>query len=297
MKSLSLYIIEKYGMSDDVKNCTDEILQYIKDNISSVPKQHTFSFNKGIFKQIVVDFNEKVPAAAFVPFDSSAKDNMIKIILNPNFINDIDNNDLYISIVHELTHGLEYVNMQNKNIERKNSEKYYVAAKYLMNDEENDKKGLNLKKFFHQFTYLNERSERLAFLSMIYKEIESLAEKIGIERFKRKIKTYKSYIDIAELIEDPYIIWLYNIKVDFNQIKKDTWYKKEFVNTYNKIYNENKTYNQIIKYIELKLNKFEKKLNDIIPKIIFDVINKIENKDKNQEDTKTKLKKYLDENK
>lgn len=294
MKSLTSYIIEKYGMSDDVKNCADEILQYVKNNTIKDDSFHYFSHNKGAFKdrKIVLNIkNNKGISGSFFPFESFTD---ILMLLEYD-LDYPDYEELYTTIIHELTHALEYINLSKKDIINNDDPKYRAAINYIDDTKNIEKDGYNYEDFFHDFTYYTDPHERLAFMSQIYKDVENIIKK---ENVTRKNLDYNKLFN--KLIENEFVInniytMIANLEKICNFKKPES--KKKVVDTYNRIYNDNKTFSQLIKFMKLRLDKFKNKLNDLLPKIIFDVINKIENKDKNQEDTKTKLKKYIEENK
>lgn len=295
MKSLSSYITEKYGMSDDVKNCADEILKYIKNNTIKDNSFHYFSHNKGVFKdrKIVVNIknNNMGINGSFFPFESFTD---ILMLLEYD-LDYPDYEELYPIIIHELTHALEYINLSKKDIINNDDPKYRAALNYIDDPKNIEKDDYDYEDFFHDFTYYTDPHERLAYMSQIYKDVEDIIKK---ENITRKNLNYKKLF--YELIENEFVIHnIYTMIANLEKICnfKKPESKKKVVDTYNRIYNDNKTFNQLVKFMKLRLDKFENKLNNILPKIIFDVINKIENKDKNHKDVKTKLKKCLEENK
>lgn len=295
MKSLTSYITEKYGMSDDVKNYANDILNFLKNNFIKDNLIHDFSYNKGIFKDktiIVQIYNNTEISGSFLPFESAT--NVLVIALEYD-LDYPDYEELYLIIIHELTHALEYVNLRKKKIMYTNDPKYYTAVNYMDNPNNIEKDSYDYEDFFHDFTYYTDPHERLAYMSQIYKDVEDIIKK---ENITRKNLDYNKLFN--KLIENEFVIGnIFMLKHNFEKIRnfKKPESKKKVVDTYNSIYNDNKTFSQLVKLMKLRLDKFENKLNNILPKIIFDVINKIENKDKNHKDIKTKLKKCLEENK
>lgn len=295
MKSLTSYITEKYGMSDDVKNYADDILDFLKNNSIKNNTIQKFTYNKGVFKdrKIVVNIKNNIKiSGAFLPFESS--DDNIIIFLEYD-LDYPDYNELYLIIIHELTHALEYVNLYKKNIINTEDPKYRTAINYMNNPNNIEKDEYDYEDFFHDFTYYTDPRERLAYMSQIYKNVEDIIKKENITRNNFDYNKLFSKLINNEIIIENIFIMRRNLERICNFKKPES--KKKVVDTYNRIYNDNKTFNQLVKFMKLKLNKFENKLNDLLPKIIFDVINKIENKDKNHKDVKTKLKKCLEENK
>lgn len=148
MKSLTSYITEKYGMSDDIKNYADEILQYVKNNTIKDDSFHYFSHNKGVFKdkKIVVNIKNDIKiSGVFLPFESSDDDIIIFLEYDLDYP---DYNELYLIIIHELTHALEYVNLYKKNIINTDDPKYRAAVNYMSNPNNIEKDKYDYEDFF-----------------------------------------------------------------------------------------------------------------------------------------------------
>ena len=88
-------------------------------------------------------------------------------------------------------------------------------------------------------------------------------ENFKYDEFKDKLKNISIWKEYFKL--SIFILKLKNSKFSNKQ--------KEYVeNTWSKLYNENKTFNQIIKELYANWEKFEKKFEQLVPKIICNYI-------------------------
>ena len=125
---------------------------------------------------------------------------------------------------------------------------------------------IDVRMWLSRCNYFLNDQERNAYLSQLETDIESLFKNdhINIEdfnytEFKNKLKStsiWKEYFKLSI-----FILKLKNSKFSNEQ--------KEYVeNTWSQLYNENKTFNQIIKELYANWEKFEKKFEQLVPKII-----------------------------
>lgn len=257
--SLYPYIVESLGKFDNAGKVVKHIIDTLKSNFESQTIDCT---NDNVyFKYINIELNTNANGyGSYLKF----KDDTAYLELgakNKEYFT--ENIDMYIKLcVHELLHGYEDYNRI------KNTDKGIFA--YLNDKYKNSFANLNsqndLKMWLSRCNYFLNDQERNAYLSQLENDIESLFknEHITIENFnytifKDKLKNtsiWKEYFKLST-----FILNLKNSNFSDEQ-------KKHVENLWEQLYNENKAFNQINKELYNNWKKFEKKFEQLVPKII-----------------------------
>lgn len=253
------YVIESLGKFDNADKVVKHIIDTLKSNFESQTIDCT---NDNVyFKYINITLNTGENGyGTYLKF----KDNTVYLEIgtkSKDYL--IENIDRYTkTIIHELLHGFEDYNRI------KNTGQGIFA--YLNDKYKNSFANLNsqndVKMWLSRCIYLLNDQERNAYLSQLETDIESLfkndnirIEDFNYSKFKDKLKStsiWKEYFKLSI-----FILKLKNSKFSDEQ--------KEYVeNTWSQLYNENKTFNQIIKELYANWEKFEKKFEQLVPKII-----------------------------
>lgn len=252
-------IDEKYGKFDNaglvVKHIIDKLKTKYRSQVIDCSEFNVF------FKKIDITIDNS--GTHIASYDSLKNDILYIEILcesKKDFIKDID---VYVKlIVHELLHAYEdynRINKTGKSIFDFYGDKYINSFTSVNSENE-------IKKYLSRCNYFLISQERNAYLSQLEYDIESIFknEHIKIEdfnytKFKENLKKtdiWKEYFNLSL-----FILKLYNSKLDNEQIKyiEDIWQD---------LYSEKKTFNQIRKELYNKWQKFEKKFEQLVPKII-----------------------------
>ena len=257
--SLYPYIVESLGKFDNAGKVVKHIIDTLKSNFESQVIDCT---NDNVyFKYIDIELNTNANGyGSYLKF----KDDTVYLELgakNKEYF--IENIDMYIKLcVHELLHGYEdYNRIKNtgQGIFTYLNDKYKNSFANL--NSQND-----LKMWLSRCNYFLNDQERNAYLSQLVNDIESLFknEHITIEnfsytKFKDKLKNsfmWKEYFKLST-----FILNLKNSKFSDEQ-------KKHVENLCEQLYKEKKTFNQINKEMYNNWKKFEKKFEQLVPKII-----------------------------
>ena len=257
--SLYPYIVESLGKFDNAGKVVKHIIDTLKSNFESQVIDCT---NDNVyFKYIDIELNTNANGyGSYLKF----KDDTVYLELgakNKEYF--IENIDMYIKLcVHELLHGYEdYSRIKNtgQGIFTYSNDKYKNSFANL--NSQND-----LKMWLSRCNYFLNDQERNAYLSQLVNDIESLFknEHITIEnfsytKFKDKLKNtsiWKEYFNLSI-----FILNLKNSKFSDEQ-------KKHVENLCEQLYKEKKTFNQINKEMYNNWKKFEKKFEQLVPKII-----------------------------
>jgi hypothetical protein len=252
------YIVENYGKFDNAGLVLKHIIDVLKNNFKS-QKIDCKEYNV-YFDYLDIEIDES--SNSYAGYDSY-KDKIVKIVLHGSEEYFNDNIDKYIKLIlHELLHGYEdYNRIKNtgKSIYDYWNEKYANSFKSLnsLND---------VKAWLSRANYFLNSQERNAYLSeleydikKIFKDDHITIETFNYSKFKQKLKEsdmWKNYFDISI-----FILKLYNTNWNNNQ--------KEYVEElWANTYKEQKTFNQIKKELYNKWQKFEKKFEQLVPKLI-----------------------------
>ena len=256
------YVVESLGKFDNAGKVVKHIIDTLKGNFESQTIDCTD--DNVYFKYINITLNTDVNGyGSYLKF----RDDTLYVELGANKEYFAENINRYTKLlIHELLHGYEDYNRI------KNTGKgmfAYYNEKYK-NSFANLNSLIDVRMWLSRCNYFLNNQERNAYLSQLEIDIESLFKNdhINIEdfnytEFKNKLKStsiWKEYFKLSI-----FILKLKNSKFSNEQ--------KEYVeNTWSKLYNENKTFNQIIKELYANWEKFEKKFEQLVPKIICNYI-------------------------
>ena len=251
-----------------IKFCIRNILKNIELNFSYINKANS---TDKLFSALFYHLNEigenseiydQIPIkwyAQYIKYDNDTV--YINICTTQNNFN--ENIDVYVKlIIHELLHAYEdYNRIKNtgQGIFAYYNEKYKKSFAHL--NSQND-----IKRQLSRCNYFLNDQERNAYLSQIETDIESIFknEHIKIEdfnytEFKDKLKNtdiWKEYFKLSTFI----------LKLKNSECSNE---QKQYVeDIWNQLYNKKKTFNQINKELYNNWQKFEKKFEQLVPKII-----------------------------
>lgn len=252
------YIVESLGKFDNAGLVIKHIIDELQNNFES--QKISCQDDNVYFKYIDIKLNNNVKGyGTYLKF----KDDTIYLEIGANKEYFNENIDKYIkTIVHELLHGYEdYNRIKNtgQGIFAYYNDKYKNSFNNI--NSQND-----IKMWLSRYNYFLNSQERNAYLSQLESDIEKIFknEHITIEdfnytKFKNKLKEtdiWKEYFKLSV-----FILKLKNSKWNNEQ-------KKYVENLWAQLYNEKKTFSQIIKELYNNWEKFEKKFEQLVPKII-----------------------------
>lgn len=253
------YIIENYGKFDNAGLVVKHIIDELQDNFES--QKINCQDDNVYFKYINIQINNQQNGfASYIKY----QDNTVFIELFCKSLNDFKFNiDSYVkTIIHELLHGYEdYNRIKNtgQGIFAYYNDKYKNSFNNI--NSQND-----IKMWLSRCNYFLNSQERNAYLSQLESDIEKIFkdEHITIEdfdytKFKNKLKEtdiWKEYFKLSV-----FILKLKNLKWNNEQKQyvEFVWYN---------LYSDKKSFNQIVKELYSNWEKFEKKFEQLVPKII-----------------------------
>ena len=253
------YIVENYGKFDNAGLVVKHIIDELQDNFES--QKINCQDDNVYFKYINIQINNQQNGfATYIKY----QDNTVFIELFCKSLNDFKFNiDSYVkTIIHELLHGYEDYN-RIKNTGQGIFAYYNDKYKNSFNNINSQN---NIKMWLSRCNYFLNSQERNAYLSQLESDIEKIFkdEHIKIEdfdytKFKNKLKEtdiWKEYFKLSV-----FILKLKNSKWNNEQ--------KQYVEfVWDHLYNEKKSFNQIVKELYNNWEKFEKKFEQLVPKII-----------------------------
>ena len=252
-------MFESLGKFDNANNVIRHILNALEENLES--QTIDCSEDKVYFKFIDIKLNHGAcNYGAYIKYENET----VYIELgckDKEYLH--DNIDKYANtLVHELLHGYEDYNRITNN---KSSMFLNLDDKYK-NSFNNLNSYRDLERYMARCNYFLNSQERNAYLSQLENDIESLFknDNIDIENFKYsyfkdKLKNsgiWKKYFELAEFVN-----FIYNSKLNDDQ-------KSVVEKTWKTLYDEDKHFSDIRKEIYTKWNKFERKFEQLVPKII-----------------------------
>lgn len=252
------YVVESLGKFDNAGKVVKHITDTLKTNFES--QVIDCSNDNVYFKYINIKLNTNEKRyGSYLKFKDDTV--YLEIGANKEYFN--ENIDRYVkTIVHELLHGYEdYNRIKNtgQGIFAYYNDKYKNSFNNINSQDD-------LKMWLSRCNYFLNSQERNAYLSQLESDIESLFknEHITIEdfnytKFKDKLKNsfmWKEYFKLSI-----FILKLKNAKLTNKE-------KKHVENLWAQLYNEKKTFSQIIKELYNNWEKFEKKFEQLVPKII-----------------------------
>ena len=230
---------EKYGELNGIQNIISYILSDILDN--NLKSIYKFIYNDITVNLYIKDIENYYLDAEYDIEKTNFKHNDIYIILEfPH--KDVDDSNIGKLIGHEILHGVEDLICHNN---------IYNAAPI---------EAKNISKFI----YLLDYHERNAYLSQLMSDIKEI-----INKYHWDTKTI-NYKKLIEELKHKSRIWnVYFSFYDFiDQFKNDT--TGRYLSQFNKIKNKQYTIQQTINELITKFNKFKRKFENNVPKIVCD---------------------------
>ena len=252
------YIVESLGKFDNAGKVVKHIIDALKTNFESQVIDCT---NDNVyFKYIDIKLNNNGKGyGTYLKFKDDTV--YLEIGANKEYFN--ENIDQYIkTIVHELLHGYEdYNRIKNtgQGIFAYYNDKYKNSFNNINSQDD-------LKMWLSRCNYFLNSQERNAYLSQLESDIESLFknEHITIEDF--------NYTKFKDKLKNSFMWKIYfKLSTFILQLKNKKWsneQKKYVENLWAQLYNETKTFSQIIKELYNNWERFEKKFEQLVPKII-----------------------------
>ena len=254
------YIIESLGKFDNAGKVVKHILDTLKTNFESQVIDCT---NDNVyFKYIDIKLNTNTNENGYWSY-LEFKNDTVYLELGAKkeyFIEHIDN---YAKIIiHELLHGYEdYNRIKNtgQGIFAYYNDKYRNSFFNL--NSEND-----IIMWLSRCNYLLNSQERNAYLSQLESDIESLFknEHITIEDFN--YTQFKDKLKNTSIWQEYFKLSIFILKLKNSNFSNEQ--KKYVENTWERVYKEKKTFNQITKELYNNWEKFEKKFEQLVPKIV-----------------------------
>ena len=232
---------EKYGELNGIQNLIPYVLDDLLDN--KLKSKYTFIYNDMNINLYITDEDSNYLHAQYDYSKTNFKHNDIYIILEfpHKDVDDIISN-IGKLIGHEILHGVEDLICHNN---------IYNAAPIEAKD-------------ISKFIYLLDYHERNAYLSQLTFDIKEIIDK---HNWNTKTINYKKLI---EELKDKSRIWsIYFSFYDFiDKFKNDT--TGRYLSQFNKIKNKQYTIQQAINELITKFNKFKRKFENNVPKIVYD---------------------------
>lgn len=255
-------INEEYGVPNGCEEIARKILKGIERKGSYTLRN--IAINNDWIKNVnVIIVNNNNISASYLPLQSEIKlENdkyyfyplVIKINVNEN------NEEKFVSIMHELTHAYEDYNRKLKNQETliDNGIKCGYNKNRLQTNNVNEY-------IISRILYYTYNVERNAFIASMVGELKHCNKYFqtinDVADFLRNTKTYHLYVQVLNWIND-----LSEID-DIDTQNEILSYVKQLSNL------DFNTFNQLVKYFKQKKEEIEKKFNTIIPKIAYEHLN------------------------
>lgn len=252
------YVLESLGKFDNAGKVIKHIIDTLKTNFES---QEIDCTNDNVyFKYINIKLNTNgIGYGSYLKL----KDNTVYLEIGANKEYFNENIDKYIKIiVHELLHGYEDYNRI------KNTGQGIFA--YLNDKYKNSFANLNsqnnVKMWLSRCNYFLNNQERNAYLSQLETDIELLFknEHITIEDFS--YTKFKDKLKNTNIWKEYFKLSIFILRLKNSQFSNEQ--KKYVENIWEQLYSEKKTFNQINKELYSNWEKFEKKFEQLVPKII-----------------------------
>lgn len=253
------YIVENYGKFDNAGLVVKHIIDELQDNFES--QKINCQDDNVYFKYIDIQINNQQNGiATYIKY----QDNTVFIELFCKSVNDFKFNiDRYIkTIVHELLHGYEdYNRIKNtgQGIFAFYNDKYKNSFNNI--NSQND-----IKMWLSRCNYFLNSQERNAYLSQLESDIDSLFknEHITIKDFN--YTKFKNKLKETDIWKEYFKLSVFILKLKNSKWNNEQKQYVEFV--WDNLYSEKKSFNQIVKELYSNWEKFEKKFEQLVPKII-----------------------------
>lgn len=253
------YIVESLGKFDNAGLVVKHIIDELQDNFES--QKISCQDDNVYFKYIDIQINNQQNGiATYIKY----QDNTVFIELFCKSVNDFKFNiDRYIkTIVHELLHGYEdYNRIKNtgQGIFAYYNDKYKNSFNNI--NSQND-----IKMWLSRCNYFLNSQERNAYLSQLESDIEKIFknEHITIEDFN--YTKFKNKLKETDIWKEYFKLSVFILKLKNSKWNNEQKQYVEFV--WDNLYSEKKSFNQIVKELYSNWEKFEKKFEQLVPKII-----------------------------
>lgn len=253
------YIIENYGKFDNVGLVIKHIIDELQNNFES--QKINCQDDNVYFKYIDIQINNQQNGiATYIKY----QDNTVFIELFCKSLNDFKFNiDSYVkTIIHELLHGYEdYNRIKNtgQGIFAYYNDKYKNSFNNI--NSKND-----IKMWLSRCNYFLNSQERNAYLSQLESDIENIFknEHITIEDFN--YTKFKNKLKETDIWKEYFKLSVFILKLKNSKWNNEQKQYVEFV--WDNLYSEKKSFNQIVKELYSNWEKFEKKFEQLVPKII-----------------------------
>lgn len=253
------YIIENYGKFDNAGLVIKHIIDELQNNFES--QKINCQDDNVYFKYIDIQINNQQNGiATYIKY----QDNTVFIELFCKSLNDFKFNiDSYVkTIIHELLHGYEdYNRIKNtgQGIFAYYNDKYKNSFNNI--NSQND-----IKMWLSRCNYFLNSQERNAYLSQLESDIENIFknEHITIEDFN--YTKFKNKLKETDIWKEYFKLSVFILKLKNSKWNNEQKQYVEFV--WDNLYSEKKSFNQIVKELYSNWEKFEKKFEQLVPKII-----------------------------
>lgn len=253
------YIIENYGKFDNAGLVVKHIIDELQNNFES--QKINCQDDNVYFKYIDIQINNQQNGiATYIKY----QDNTVFIELFCKSLNDFKFNiDSYVkTIIHELLHGYEdYNRIKNtgQGIFAYYNDKYKNSFNNI--NSQND-----IKMWLSRCNYFLNSQERNAYLSQLESDIENIFknEHITIEDFN--YTKFKNKLKETDIWKEYFKLSVFILKLKNSKWNNEQKQYVEFV--WDNLYSEKKSFNQIVKELYSNWEKFEKKFEQLVPKII-----------------------------
>lgn len=253
------YIVESLGKFDNAGLVVKHIIDELQDNFES--QKINCQDDNVYFKYIDIQINNQQNGiATYIKY----QDNTVFIELFCKSLNDFKFNiDRYIkTLIHELLHGYEdYNRIKNtgQGIFAYYNDKYKNSFNNI--NSQND-----IKMWLSRCNYFLNSQERNAYLSQLESDIENIFknEHITIEDFN--YTKFKNKLKETDIWKEYFKLSVFILKLKNSKWNNEQKQYVEFV--WDNLYSEKKSFNQIIKELYSNWEKFEKKFEQLVPKII-----------------------------
>lgn len=253
------YIVESLGKFDNAGLVVKHIIDELQDNFES--QKINCQDDNVYFKYIDIQINNQQNGiATYIKY----QDNTVFIELFCKSLNDFKFNiDRYIkTLIHELLHGYEdYNRIKNtgQGIFAYYNDKYKNSFNNINSQDD-------LKMWLSRCNYFLNSQERNAYLSQLESDIDSLFknEHITIKDFN--YTKFKNKLKETDIWKEYFKLSVFILKLKNSKWNNEQKQYVEFV--WDNLYSEKKTFSQIIKELYNNWEKFEKKFEQLVPKII-----------------------------
>ena len=253
------YIVESLGKFDNAGLVVKHIIDELQNNFES--QKINCQDDNVYFKYIDMQINNQQNGlATYIKY----QDNTVFIELFCKSLNDFKFNiDRYIkTLIHELLHGYEdYNRIKNtgQGIFAYYNDKYKNSFNNI--NSQND-----IKMWLSRCNYFLNSQERNAYLSQLESDIEKIFknEHITIEDFN--YTKFKNKLKETDIWKEYFKLSVFILKLKNSKWNNEQKQYVEFV--WDNLYSEKKSFNQIVKELYNNWEKFEKKFEQLVPKII-----------------------------